>query len=135
MSEQIDHLTPTAGPGAARNPTTEVFAIERPWGGFEQFVSNETVTVKIITVTAGHRLSLQRHQDRGEMWQVIDGPMDITVDDRTWAAPAGETIWVPRGATHRMGNSGTATARLLEVAFGHFDEDDIERLEDDYSRG
>ncbi len=117
-----------------RNPTVDIFSLERPWGQFQQFVSNETVTVKIITVEAGHRLSLQRHQHRGEMWQILDVPMDITVDDRQWEAQPGEMVWVPRGATHRMGNSGSRPARLLEVAFGHFDENDIERLEDDYSR-
>jgi hypothetical protein len=33
-----------------------------------------------------------------------------------------------------MGNSGDRAGRLLEVGFGHFDEADIERLEDDYVR-
>ena len=70
----------------------------------------------------------------GEMWQVLDGPIDITVDDRAWSAAEGEIVWVPRGSTHRMGNSGSGPGRLLEVAFGHFDEGDIERLEDDYAR-
>ena len=117
-----------------RNPTEDIFVAERPWGTFQQFVSNEQVTVKIITVQPGHRLSLQKHDHRGEMWQVLDVPIDITVDERTWTALPGETIWVPRGATHRMGNSGDQPGRLLEVAFGHFDEADIERLEDDYAR-
>ena len=117
-----------------RNPTVDIFSVERPWGQFQQFVSNETVTVKIITVQPGHRLSLQRHEHRGEMWQILDVPIDITVGDRQWQAQPGELIWVPWGAVHRMGNSGTAPGRLLEVGFGHFDENDIERLEDDYSR-
>ena len=38
---------------------------ERPWGHFDQFATNEPVTVKIITVEPGHRLSLQRHHLRG----------------------------------------------------------------------
>lgn len=117
-----------------RNPTRDIFTAERPWGAFQQFVSNEQVTVKIITVQPGHRLSLQRHDHRGEMWQVLDVPIDITVDDREWTAQPGETVWVPRGALHRMGNSGERPGRLLEVAFGHFDESDIERLQDDYAR-
>lgn len=139
MSEQL-HLTDEATHAqdeydqGDRNPTEDIFVIERPWGQFQQFVSNETVTVKIITVQPGHRLSLQRHQHRGEMWQVLDVPIDITVDDRQWTAGAGDTVWVPHGAIHRMGNSGTEPGRLLEVGFGHFDESDIERLEDDYAR-
>ncbi len=117
-----------------RNPVREVFVAQRPWGEFQQFVSDETVTVKIITVEPGHRLSLQRHELRGEMWQVLDVPIDVTVDERQWQAQPGESVWVPRGATHRMGNSGTTARRLLEVAFGLFDEGDIERLDDDYAR-
>ena len=117
-----------------RNPTEDIFVAERPWGQFQQFVSNETVTVKIISVEPGHRLSLQRHDHRGETWQVLDVPIDITVDEAQWTAQPGETIWVPRGATHRMANSGDRPGRLLEVAFGFFDESDIERLEDDYAR-
>ena len=117
-----------------RNPAEDIFVAERPWGQFQQFVSNEQVTVKIITVQPGHRLSLQRHDHRGEMWQVLDVPIDVTVDDRTWSAQPGETVWVPRNAVHRMGNSGERPGRLLEVGFGHFDEADIERLQDDYAR-
>ncbi len=117
-----------------RNPTHDIFVAERPWGEFQQFVSNEQVTVKIITVQPGHRLSLQRHDHRGEMWLVLDVPIDITVGERHWTAEVGETVWVPRNATHRMGNSGEEPGRLLEVAFGHFDEGDIERLQDDYTR-
>ena len=43
-----------------RNPTADIFVAQRPWGAFQQFVSNEQVTVKIITVQPGHRLSLQK---------------------------------------------------------------------------
>jgi len=118
----------------AGNPVEEILVEERPWGRFEQFVANEPVTVKVITVQPGHRLSLQRHALRGELWQVLDGPIDITVGDRSFAAQTGERVWVAPGAVHRMGNSSGAPCRLLEIAFGHFDEGDIERLEDDYSR-
>ncbi len=117
-----------------RNPTLDIFVAERPWGRFQQLVSNEAVTVKIITVEPGHRLSLQRHEHRGEMWQVLDVPIDIWVGDQHWTAQPGEVVWVRHEALHRMGNSGTVPGRLLEVAFGHFDESDIERLEDDYTR-
>ena len=117
-----------------RNPTSDIFVAERPWGQFQQFVSNETVTVKTITVQPGHRLSLQRHEHRGEMWHILDVPITVTIDERTWEAQPGETVWVPRGAVHRMGNVGLRPGRLLEVGFGFFDEGDIERLEDDYAR-
>jgi len=119
----------TAGP-----PPAKITRSERPWGSFEQFAHNEAVTVKIITVAAHQRLSLQRHTQRDEFWQVIDGPADIEVAGQTNTVAKGGRAWVPRGSTHRLGNPGTATVRVLEIAFGHFDEDDIERLVDDYDR-
>ncbi len=121
-------------PHTLRDPRTDNFTVERPWGQFQQFVSNETVTVKIITVEPGHRLSLQTHEHRGEFWQVLDVPIEVTVGDRTWVAQPGEAVWVPCGAVHRMANHGERSGRLLEIAFGDFDEADIVRLEDDYAR-
>lgn len=116
------------------DPREAIFTVDRPWGNFQQFVSNERVTVKIITVEPGHRLSLQTHSHRGEFWQVLDVPIEVTVDERTWSAAPGEAVWVPVGSLHRMANKGDRPGRLLEIAYGDFDEADIVRLEDDYAR-
>lgn len=123
-----------ADAAGSRDRRDDVAVVERPWGRFEQFTLNEPTTVKTITVEPGHRLSLQRHERRAELWQVLRGPLEVTVDGRTWSAEVGELVWVPVGAVHRMTNRGEAPAQVLELGFGEFDEDDIERLEDDYSR-
>ena len=127
-------VTQQPAAGSTDDHPARVFVEERPWGRFQQFVANRPVTVKTITVEPGQRLSLQRHEHREEMWHVLDGCADVHVagDERTLVA--GELLVVPRGAVHRLGNSGTEVVRVLEIAFGHFDEDDIERLEDDYTR-
>lgn len=116
------------------DPREGIFTIERPWGNFQQFACNRRVSVKIITVEPGHRLSLQRHARRGEFWQVLDVPIEVTVGERTWSAEPGEAVWVPVGWVHRMANKSDRPGRLLEIAFGEFDEADIVRLEDDYDR-
>ncbi len=125
MSERTDGLD---------DPRDQIFTVHRPWGNFQQFVSNERVTVKIITVEPGHRLSLQTHSHRGEFWHVLDVPIEVTVGERTWTAEVGEAVWVPVGSVHRMANKGDRAGRLLEIAYGDFDESDIVRLEDDYAR-
>ena len=116
------------------DPRPDVEVVRRPWGEFCQFSTARPVTVKVLTVDPGHRLSLQRHELRGEMWQLLDEPLAITVGDETWAAQAGELLWIAPGVTHRITNEGERPGRILEVAFGTFDEDDIERLSDDYDR-
>ncbi len=114
--------------------TDEVVTEHRPWGHFHRYVANEPVTVKTITVEAGQRLSLQRHDNRSELWQILDEPLQVVVGERQWLAQSGELIWVRRGCAHRISNPGAEAARVLEIAFGDFTEDDIERIEDDYTR-
>jgi mannose-6-phosphate isomerase len=115
------------------NPARRSVELGRPWGHFRRFVQNETVTVKVITVQPGHRLSLQRHEHRGEMWQVLDRPMLVEIDGRIWLAEVDEIVWVPAGSEHRMTNQHGQPSRMLEIAFGDFDEDDIVRIQDDYA--
>lgn len=107
---------------------------ERPWGRFELLALNEQVSVKIITVASGQRLSLQTHECRDEAWTVLDPGLSVQIGAGTWAPEVGERIWIPRGVAHRVSNVGAQAARFLEIAYGSFDESDIVRLEDDYSR-
>ena len=108
--------------------------VRRPWGQFTQYCLNEPVTVKIITVDAGSELSLQRHRRRSELWIALDPTLQVEIDARAWRPAVDEEVWIPAGATHRLSAPGAQSGRVLEVAFGHFDEDDIERLDDAYGR-
>lgn len=107
---------------------------ERPWGSFRRYTLNEVSTVKLITVDPGHSLSEQRHRDREEMWVSLDDGLEVRIGDVTTIAKVGDEFLVPKGAIHRMSCVGTEPCRVLEIAFGRFDEDDIERLSDDYGR-
>lgn len=111
----------------------EPLADDRPWGGFRQYTYNEPSTVKLITVNAGESLSLQRHRERDELWVILDAGLLVEVDGTVIEAVQGQEFFVPRGVTHRV-YGGVAGGRLMEVAFGRFDEDDIERLDDRYGR-
>ena len=106
---------------------------ERPWGSFDQFTHNRPSTVKLITVSAGKRLSLQRHLERAEFWRVVSGSGSAEVDTTFHELSVGSEVWIPVGALHRL-TGGTEGITVLEVAFGTFDENDIERVEDDFGR-
>ena len=124
----------SSAPGPDIDPRGAIEVDTRPWGGFQRLTHNAPSTVKVIEVSAGCRLSLQRHESRGELWLVLDGPLHVEVDDDAQFAQTGETVWVPRGSVHRASNPGATPVRFLEIAFGDFDEGDIERLADDYAR-
>ena len=106
----------------------------RPWGKFEQFTENESTTVKIITVNPGEKLSVQRHAERNELWFALDAGLITHLMGEKQVFRKGTQLFIPRNSIHSVENAGESPARFLEIAFGHFDEDDIERLEDNYGR-
>ncbi|MFV2174488.1 phosphomannose isomerase type II C-terminal cupin domain [Actinomadura sp. LOL_016] len=132
MTVQTD-LRPDPAAAADLRPEPEVETERRPWGGFERFTLNEPSTVKLIHVEPGQRLSLQRHRDRDELWVALDPGAVFEVAGRRILPQVGERVFIRAGETHRLSSDGPAV-RVMEIAFGHFDEDDIERLEDSYGR-
>ena len=106
---------------------------KRPWGGFEQFCKNAKCTVKILSVNPGEELSLQYHRKRDEFWKVIGGEAVIVIGDSETRASEGDEFFIKKGQKHRIRTEDSA-ARVLEISFGDFDEDDIVRLEDRYKR-
>ncbi len=106
---------------------------KRPWGGYERFTLNEASTVKIITVKPGEEFSLQTHAHRDEFWHVLTGSGSVRVGSETREADEGDEFFIPRGTMHRA-EGGKDGLRFLEIAFGEFDENDIDRIEDKYGR-
>ena len=121
-----DETAPTEQP--------ETLSSTRPWGGFAQYSFNTPSTVKIIEVRPGGTLSLQRHTHRSELWVILDETLEVQLDGKRWRPKRHEEVWIPAGAVHRLSAPGDQGGRILEVAFGRFDEADIERLEDVYRR-
>ena len=115
---------------AAKPPVDHVV---RPWGSFEQYAHNQEVTVSFMTVNAGQRLSLQSHTGRAELWIVLDDGAEVQIDDAILRPKAGDELWIPANARHRLASLGPAV-RVLEVAFGNWQQADIKRYEDDYAR-
>ncbi len=106
---------------------------KKPWGNFEQFTHNQLSTVKILEFEAGKRLSLQSHQQREEWWIALDEGVIAEVDGSKKILRKGQQVFIPKGSKHRLG-SAAGVVRVLEIAFGKFDEEDITRYEDDWGR-
>jgi mannose-6-phosphate isomerase-like protein (cupin superfamily) len=107
----------------------------RPWGSWEVVATGAGHAVKRITVVPGTRLSLQRHRQRAEHWVLVAGEAEVTLGERTFRCAAGAHVHVPCGAVHRIANPGREPLVLIEVQQGAvLEEDDIERLEDDFGR-
>ena len=112
----------------------EIGRVTRPWGSFSQFANNRDCTVSLMSVLPGQRLSLQSHTGRAELWIVIDDGALVQVGEVTSVYQAGDEIWIPANEKHRLSCSGDTPVRVLEVAFGNWQQDDIRRYADDYVR-
>ena len=121
-----EEMYPGGGPPSVR--------VDKPWGRFEQYAHNVPCTVKIITVEPGGTLSRQYHHRRDELWVVLDPGAQVELGAQVLHPAPEEKLFIPRGTIHRISCDGERPARILEVSFGEFDEDDIVRLEDVYGR-
>ena len=130
VKKVVDHLKENA------IPQGEIFPKDhRPWGWFESLVLGDCFQVKRIFVKPGGALSLQSHNYRSEHWIVVEGTAYVTIGAESQTVMEGSSVYVPRGAKHRMANLESTPMVLIEVQIGNYlGEDDITRYEDLYER-
>ena len=91
--------------------------------------------VKRIVVNPGAALSLQSHNHRAEHWVVVEGEAEVTLDSARHHLQTNQSIYIPKGAKHRLANPGIDNLTVIEVQSGaYLGEDDIIRHEDVYAR-
>ena len=80
-------------------------------------------------------LSLQKHYHRSEHWIVVKGSARVTIEDVETDVHENESIYVPKGAKHRVSNPGKIPLEIIEAQVGEYlGEDDIVRFDDIYGR-
>ena len=115
--------------------TSQTQTSRRPWGSWTMLTRGIGYHVKEIVVNAGASLSLQRHHQRSEHWIVIEGEATVGIDGIEQVMSAGQSVFIPCDALHRLANEGDSPLRIVEVAAGaYLGEDDIERFDDNYGR-
>jgi mannose-1-phosphate guanylyltransferase/mannose-6-phosphate isomerase len=118
-----------------RREAVEHSRIYRPWGYYQRIDLGSRYQVKRIVVKPGAKLSLQKHRHRSEHWVVVRGMAEVTLNGSTRSIHENESIYVPIEGIHRIANPGKIPLELIEVQVGSYlGEDDIVRLDDDYSR-
>jgi mannose-6-phosphate isomerase len=109
--------------------------VPKPWGSEQIWALTERYCGKVIRISAGKRLSLQRHERKEESLVVLRGTLRLHLEDdegivRVLELGPGESAHVD---THRIHRFEAATdVELVEVSTPEID--DVERLEDDFGR-
>ena len=107
----------------------------RPWGSYESLTNLPNYQVKRLKVTPNKRLSLQMHHHRSEHWIVVRGVATVQVNEEILELTAGQSVYIPLEAKHRLENKGTEVLEVIEVQTGYYlGEDDIVRFQDDFGR-
>ena len=107
----------------------------RPWGNYKLLDTSNGYKIKRIEVKPGCRLSLQKHFHRSEHWIVVSGIAKVTIDDKEFLVRPNESTYIKIGQLHRLENPGKLPLVLIEAQVGEYTgEDDIVRVEDDFSR-
>jgi mannose-6-phosphate isomerase-like protein (cupin superfamily) len=108
--------------------------VDKPWGSVATYAQNQPSTVRVITVEPGQETSVHFHRMRDETWVVLDPGLVVEIDGRSIATSPGDEFVVPAEQTHRIRCDGRSPGRILEVAYGYTEEEDSQRLADDYGR-
>ena len=118
-----------------REELDQHLSVQRPWGRYEIIDSSPGYQVKKLIVLPGRRISLQLHHKRSEHWVVTKGKATITKGDEVFDLEVNESTYIPLGVKHRLENRTDTTLELIEVQVGEYlGEDDIIRLDDDFTR-
>ncbi len=109
--------------------------VSRPWGSYTVLEKGPGYKIKRILIKPGSKLSLQVHRHRSEHWVVISGTAKVTKENDVYYIHPHESTYIPISTKHRLENPGLIPLQIIEIQNGEYlEEDDIERLDDDYNR-
>jgi len=110
--------------------------IDKPWGCEIIWAETDSFVGKFIYIKAGHRLSLQYHDEKRESFMVDRGRIKFHWMNKGEEVPTivvmvpGDHFDIPPGMIHRM--EAIDDCCLIEVSTPQLD--DVHRIKDDYGR-
>ena len=107
----------------------------RPWGSYTNLFKGRNFLVKELNIKSKGILSLQKHFHRSEHWLITQGKPLITLNKKKILVSKNDSIFIPKGAVHRIENPFKKTVKILEIQKGSIlKETDIVRYQDIYGR-
>ena len=107
----------------------------RPWGGYTNLYKGNNFLIKELFIKPKGILSLQKHFHRSEHWVITKGNPKIVLNKKFYFKKKNDTIFIPKGAIHRIQNPDKKLAKVMEAQLGSIlKESDIVRFEDIYGR-
>ncbi|MET0740622.1 MAG: cupin domain-containing protein [Candidatus Nanopelagicales bacterium] len=83
-----------------------------------------SISVHEGTLAPGDAIRAHCHDGADQLLYILEGEVEVTVGDATFAARRGDFVSKPRGIEHGFANRGAVPARVLEIT----SDDSFERL-------
>ena len=89
---------------------------EKSWGTYQVIdVQDESLTILAI-LKEGNLMKYHSHEYRDEVWTVIAGNGEVTLDDKVFTVKPGDVIEIKKGMKHRI--KALTELKLIEVQLG-----------------
>ena len=110
--------------------------VEKPWGFYKTFISEDEYLLKKIYINPGEELSEQSHNHRDEHWIIVSGKVTVLSDKKMQEKEKkNDHIFISRNTKHKIINHQDEPAVIIEVQTGVIlSEDDIIRYNDKYKK-
>jgi len=107
----------------------------RPWGKYTNLFDGKGFLIKELVINSKSSISLQKHKFRSEHWTIVSGRPKITINEKKFFRNINDTVFIPKGAIHRIENIFSRPVIIMEVQLGQIlKETDITRYQDIYGR-
>lgn len=104
--------------------------IDKEWGHYTVLHEGKDYQVKELVIKPACCISMQRHNDRAELWYVIRGRGAFLCDGKLTLGEAGYVFHVGHNQWHQVINTSTTMDLVVVETWrgSKLSEDDIERL-------
>ena len=110
---------------------TQHLGKDLPWGRLDSLDAGDAHQVKRVRIDPSQSLSTHYHHHRAKHWIIVSGIATVVLDEDAVDLSAGQQIFIPQGAIHRLDNFTGDTVEMIEVQLGQYlGEDDIVHIED-----
>lgn len=112
--------------------------ILKPWGREIIWAKTNQYVGKLLYINEGERLSLQYHKVKEETIYVLEGKLELVLEEGSQRdrhsvfLEPGDSFHIAPLTVHRFAATQGSDVKLMEVSTTELD--DVERIEDDYSR-
>jgi quercetin dioxygenase-like cupin family protein len=88
------------------------------WGSMEWLVDDSLVagtgmSVAVMTLLKGKTSPLHRHPNCHELIYLIEGTVEVTLDEKKVTIRAGDSVLNPAGVIHGVKNLGDGNAKMI----------------------